>query len=174
MTDTYLFRLSGLAAILAGMLRVGTSFLTWDSTVAWQEGLATGIDVLLLFGLMGIYLAHRAALGWIGLAAFVAAETGIGSIIGPDTVSFGIDSYQAGVAVISIGLAVLSLVMLATRAGPAAAAICWIASLCVGLGGGFVGYGPFGFFLGGILFGLGFVAAGAALFSPGNRVEQAA
>jgi hypothetical protein len=174
MTDTTLFRLSGLAAILAGMLRVGTSFLAWDSTVAWQEALATGIDVLLLFGLMGIYLAQRAALGWTGLAVFVAAEAGIGSIIGPDTVSFGIDTYQAGVAVISIGLSVLSLVMLVRRAGSAAAAICWIASLGVGVGGDLVGYGAFGFFLGGILFGLGFIVAGAGLLSPGHRVEQAA
>ena len=174
MTDARLFRFAGLAAILAGMLRVGTSFLTWDSTVAWQEGLAAGIDVLLLFGLMGIYLAQRTALGWVGLAAFVAAEAGIGSIIGPDTVSFGIDTYQAGVAVISIGLAALSLMMLVKRAGSTAAAMCWIASLSVGLGGGFVGQGAFGFFVGGILFGLGFVAAGWDLISPRNRVEQAA
>jgi hypothetical protein len=163
--------LSGCAAIAAGVMRIGTSFLAWDAAVAWQEAVADAIDVLLLFGFMGIYLAHREASGWVGLAAFVVVEAGIGSIIGPDTVSFGIDTYQAGVAAISIGLAILSLVMLMRRAGSAVAAICWIASLGAGVGGGFAGEAAFGFFLGGILFGLGFVAAGLHLVLPGYRVE---
>lgn len=166
MSDATLFRLAGLAAFVAGLLRIGTSFLTWDSTIAWQEALADLIDVLLLFGFMGIYLAHRAALGWIGLAAFVVAEAGIGSIIGPDTVAFGIDTYQAGVAVISIGLAAFGVVSLVKRAGPAASALCWILSLAIGVAGGFAGQAALGFFLGGILFGLGFVAAGIALLMP--------
>lgn len=174
MKDRVLFNLAGVAAIVAGGARVGTSFLTWDSTVVWQELLATGIDVLLLFGLMGFYLAHRVLFGWAGLAAFVVAEAGIGSIIGPDTVSFGVDTYQAGVVAISVGLASLSLVMLIRGAGSAAAAICWILSLAVGVGGGFIGQAAFGFFLGGLLFGLGFVAAGLSLLSPRDRVEQAA
>jgi len=171
MNDATLFRLAGLAAVVAGALRIGTSFLTWDPAAAWQELLATGIDVLLLFGLMGIYLAHRAALGWPGLAAFILAETGIGSIIGPDTVAFGVDTYQAGVVAISIGLALFAIVMLIRRSGSAAAAIFWILSLAMGVAGGFVGQAAFGFFLGGILFGLGFVAAGLALLSPRSRVE---
>jgi hypothetical protein len=169
MNDAALFRLAGLAAVVAGALRIGTSFLTWDPAAAWQELLATGIDVLLLFGFMGIYLAHRAALGWLGLVAFVLAETGIGSIIGPDTVAFGVDTYQAGVVAISIGLALFATVMLVRRSGSAAAAICWILSLAVGVGGGFVGQGAFGFFLGGILFGLGFVAAGISLLMPAAK-----
>ncbi len=163
MNDGTLFRLAGLAAVVAGALRIGTSFLTWDAAAAWQELLATGIDVLLLFGFMGTYLAHRVALGWLGLVAFALAETGIGSIVGPDTVAFGVDTYQAGVVVISIGLALFATTMLIRRAGPAAAAICWILSFVVGVAGGFVGQGAFGFFLGGLLFGLGFVAAGFEL-----------
>ncbi|MBP6014678.1 MAG: hypothetical protein KBA31_20795 [Alphaproteobacteria bacterium] len=172
MRDATLFRLAGLAALAAGLMRIGSSFLTWDSTVAWQELLATGIDVLLLFGLMGIYFAHRAALGWLGLAAFVAAEAGVGSIIGPDTTVFGVDTYQAGVVAISVGLALLAIVMLIRRAGSAAAAFCWISSLIVGLAGGAFGEPAFGFFLGGILFGLGFVAGGIATIgaaTPPNK-----
>ena len=130
MNDRTLLRLAGAAAVLAGAIRIAVSFMPWGHTVM-DELVASTIDVLLLFGLMGIYLAQRAALGWFGLAAFALAETGIASIIGPDTVSFGIDTYQAGVAAISIGLAWLSVVMLLKRAGPAAAAVCWIASLIV-------------------------------------------
>ena len=75
--DRALYRLAGFAAVAGGLLRIGTSFLVWDSTLVWQEALADGIDVLLLFGFMGIYLARRTALGWAGLAAFVLAAPGI-------------------------------------------------------------------------------------------------
>lgn len=172
MSDVALYRLAGTAALFAGLMRIASSFLTWDSTIVWQELLATGIDVLLLFGLMGIYLAHRVELGWLGLGSFVLAETGIGSIIGPDTVAFGVDTYQAGVVAISVGLALLAIVMLIRRAGSAAAAFCWISSLVVGLAGGMVGQPAFGFFLGGILFGLAFVAGGIATIgaaTPPNK-----
>jgi hypothetical protein len=50
--------------------------------------------------------------------------------------------------------------MLVRRAGTAAAAICWIASLVVGVGGGAAGQGELGILLGGILFALGFLLAG--------------
>ncbi len=174
MKDEHLVRILGSAAILGGALRIGSSFIAWEAGVGWIEALAFGIDVALVFGLMGTYLANRSRLGWFGLAAFAVAETGVASIVGPDTTSFGIDTYEAGVAAISIGLALLSLVMLFKRAGSAAAAICWIASLIAGVVGGALGQGEFGFFLGGMLFGLGFVAAGLDLVSPRNRFEPAA
>jgi hypothetical protein len=170
MKDEHLFRVLGGAAILGGVLRIGSSFIPWDGS-AQIEALAFVIDVSLLFGLMGIYLAARERLGWFGLVAFVLAETGIASIIGPDTTSFGIDTYQAGVVVISVGLALLGFAMLLARAGFTLSALCWIASLIVGVAGGFVGQGAAGFLVGGILFGLGFVAAGLRLVSPGYRVE---
>jgi hypothetical protein len=142
--------------------------MTWDGS-ARLEAIAFAIDVLLLFGLMGIYLAHRAALGWAGLLAFVVAEAGIASIVGPDTQAFGIDTYLAGVHAISISLALLGVVMLVRRVGATAAAVCWVASVGVGAGGGAVGQGELGFLLGGLLFALGFVAAGIGLVLRGER-----
>lgn len=94
---------------------------------------------------------------------------GIASIIGPDSVTFGVDTYVAGVHAISIGLALLGVVMLLKRAGTTAAAICWVLSLAVGAGGGAVGQAELGFLLGGLLFALGFVAAGIELVLPGQR-----
>jgi hypothetical protein len=168
MNDISLWRALGATAVVGGVLRIGSAFIPWD---VWGsnpsiEVLALVIDVALLFGLMGAYFAARGRLGWVGFAAFALAETGIASIIGPDTAAFGVDTYQAGVHAISIGLAALGAVMLLTRAGSTAAAVCWIASLAVGAGGGAVGQGELGFFIGGILFGLGFVAAGIALLMP--------
>lgn len=164
MNDVRLLQVLGAFAVLGGLLRAGSAFIPWDM---WGsdpriEVLSIVIDVALLFGLMGIYFAERARLGWFGFAAFALAETGIASIVGPDSVAFGIDTYLAGVHAISIGLALFGLQLLMKRAGTAAAAICWISSLAVGAGGGAIGHGELGFFLGGILFALGFVFAGVA------------
>lgn len=172
MRDEQLLRVLGAAAILGGALRTGSSFIPWDGS-AGIEALALVIDVALLFGLMGIYLGVRGRVGWFGLAAFALAETGVASIVGPDTQAFGIDTYQAGVVAISVGLAALGVAMLLTRAGFAVTSICWIASLIVGVAGGAIGQGALGILVGGILFGLGFVAAGLRLVSPSDRVEQA-
>ena len=168
MDDRRLIQLAGGAAVLGGAMRIAMAFVPWAPGVAWLEAVAFAIDVLLLFGLMGVYVVHRAALGWFGFAAFVLAETGIASIVGPDTVAFGIDTYLAGVHAIAVGLALLGAVMLSVRVEIMAGA-CWIASLVVGLAGGLIGQGAAGFLIGGILFGLGFVAAGLSLWMPAAK-----
>lgn len=162
MNDARLLQALGVAAIIGGVLRAGSAFIPWSlwGTDPRVEVLSIVIDVALLFGLMGIYFAARERLGWFGFAAFALAETGIASIIGPDSVAFGVDTYLAGVHAISIGLALFGVQMLLRRAGTQATAICWIASLIIGAGGGVIGQGELGFLLGGILFALGFVFAG--------------
>ena len=160
-------RTLGVCAVLGGALRIASAFIPWAANVAWLEALYFAIDTLLLFGLMGVYFAHCARLGVLGLAAFAIAETGIASIVGPDTTAFGIDTYQAGVAVISIGLSLLGVVMLIRRAGRPIAPLCWIASTAAGVGGGAIGQADLGFLAGGLLFGLGFIAAGLDLLRPG-------
>lgn len=167
MNDARLLQALGACAVLGGVLRAGSAFIPshmWGSDPR-VEVLSILIDVALLFGLMGVYFAARERLGWFGFAAFALAETGIASIIGPDTVAFGVDTYQAGVAAISIGLALLGIQMLPKRAGSAVAAVCWILSLAIGAGGGAIGQGEFFFFLGGIAFALGFVFAGLSLLT---------
>jgi hypothetical protein len=88
--------------------------------------------------------------------------------------AYGIDTYQLGVLAITVGLTLFALVQLVARAGPSGAPLCWVASMLVGVGGSFGGKPEMGFLVGGVLFGLGFVVAGWALVSPGDRVEQAA
>jgi hypothetical protein len=156
-------RLGGGAAIAGGVVRIAMAFVVWRPNVAWLEAVAFAIDVLLLFGLMAIYLAQHQSLGGVGLVAFVVAETGIASIVGPDTVAFGIDTYQAGVAVISLGLSLLAIQMLRRRSGSRAAAVLWLSSTVVGLAGGAAGHPGAGFVAGGVLFGLAFATAGASI-----------
>lgn len=167
MRDGSLLRVLSSAAVLGGALRIGSAFIPWTPNVAWLEAFYLVIDVLLLFGLMGFYFAHRARLGVFGFIAFVVAESGIAAILGPDGVAFGVDVYATGVLVITIGLTLLSLATLITRAAPWWIAACWIGSTLAGVGGSLTGQAELGFFAGGILFGLGFVAAGMAqLRSP--------
>lgn len=165
MNDRVLIALGGVAAILAGILRAGSSFIPWEANNANLEVLAFAIDVLLLFGFMAIYLNERAQVGFAGFVTFVVAETGIASIVGPDTVAFGIDMYQVGSAVISISLALFALVMLMTRAGSQLAAVFWILSAVAGVGGTMTGQAAIGIPVAGAFFGIGFIAAGAALLS---------
>ena len=100
MTDRNLLRALGVAAVLGGLLRIGSAFVPWTPGSAALELFYFVIDVLLLFGLMGVYLAHREQLGIFGFFPFVVAETGIASIVGPDATVFGVDTYASGVVVI--------------------------------------------------------------------------
>lgn len=164
MSDRWLFFLAGAAAMFGGGLRIATSFLPWDATDPLMELIALKVDLLALFGLMGIWLSQRAQLGWVGFVAFAIAESGIASIVGPDTKAFGIDTYMAGVAVISHGLALLGVLMvmyghLLNRL----AGVCWIGSLAVGIGGAALGMPAEGFVAGGVLYGAGFILGGLGL-----------
>jgi hypothetical protein len=165
MSDAALLRVLGWAAILGGALRIASAFIPWAPAQAWLEILYLAIDVFLLFGLMGVYLAHRDRVGVIGFVAFAIAETGIASIVGPDGVvpAYGIDTYQLGVLVIAVGLTFFAIVQVVARAGPPWAPLCWVASMIVGVGGSFGGNPEIGFLIGGVLFGAGFVLAGLTL-----------
>lgn len=176
MSDTALLRVLGMAAVLGGVLRVVSAFIPFAPDQAWLEVLYLVVDVCLLFGLMGIYLAYRSRVGVFGFIAFAIAETGIASIVGPDGVvpAYGIDVYQLGVLVITIGLTLFAIVQLVARAGPPWAPLCWIASMLAGVGWSFGGNPEIGFLTGGVFFGLGFVLAGWPLLSPRDGVKQAA
>jgi hypothetical protein len=173
MTDARLLQVLGAFAVLGGVLRTGSTFIPWDGSDA-IETLAFVIDVCLLFGLIGVYLSVRAQVGWFGFAAFAVALTGIASIVGPDGMMFGINTYQLGTLIIVAGLVAFSIAMLVRRAGSRLAAVLWIASPIVAIASTMANQPENGFSLGGILFGLGFVVAGLRLVSPGNRAEQAA
>jgi hypothetical protein len=162
------YRFAAIAALVAGALRVGTAvvtvFVPWRAGVWWLELVTLVIDLGLLFGLMGVFIAARDRLRAWGIAAFVVTEAGIASIVGPDTVAFGIDTYQVGVVVISLGLCLFAVALITARVPVRLAAPLWIASTLVAVAMMAAGWGETGFTVGGVLFGLGFVAAGFALW----------
>lgn len=173
MSDSRLLRMLGAAAVIGGLLRIASTFIPWAPNVVWLEVFYFVIDELLLLGLMGFFIAHRARLGFLGFIAAAIAGSGIALIVGPDAVMFGIDFYQSGVLIITAGLTLLSLVILATGAAPWWVALCWLGSAVTGVGGAAAGQAEIGFLAGGILFGLGFVAAGTATMTAATPKSPA-
>jgi len=164
MDDRHLQRVLGVAAALGGTLRIAAIIVPAVPQSAALEAFYVAIDLLLLFGLMGVYWAYRGQVGGFGFATFVIAEAGIASIVGPEGVtSFGIDFYWVGVVVITLGLTLFAIQLLACRAGPPWAPLSWIASTVVGVAAAMSGNPEPGFIAGGALFGMGFVLAGVAL-----------
>jgi hypothetical protein len=161
-----LFRLAGLAAVVGGALRIVASLpLTLHANAA--EALYDVVDILLLFGLMGIYLARAEALGSLGLAAFAVAVASLSFIGGPDSDPFGFSTYQEGATALAIAMGGLALAWVSRGQRPLWPALFWFGSLIVG---GLLGYFPaissLGLAAAGAFFGAGFVAAGLDLLRP--------
>lgn len=158
-----LYRLAGLAAIAGGLLRIATSFPLIQDPVT-LEWLYTGIDILLLLGLIGIYLQRAERLGFLGLTSFCVAVAALSFIGGPDSDPFGFSTYEQGAAVLAIALIGLSLAWIRSGEKPLAPTFCWIGSV---IAVGVLNYIPplsaYGMPLAGALFGLGFVLAGLPL-----------
>src|SRR5260221_8200043 len=88
MKNDALFRLAGLAAILAGGARIVTAF-PWTNDAVAREALYDAIDAMLLFAVMGIYFSRKDQLGALGLASFAMAIAALSFIGGPDADLFG-------------------------------------------------------------------------------------
>ncbi len=159
MTLRLLVQLAAIEAIIGGGLRMISTFIPYDPTAGWLEVFYLIIDIALLFGLMGIFLQTLDRVGWTGFVGFVVAATGLASIVGPDTVAFGVDTYQAGTVLISAGMAVLGLQFVRTGVF-AQAGWMWLASFTVGLLGMGTGFQVIAVPVAGTLFGAGFVIAG--------------
>jgi hypothetical protein len=163
-TPDQLFRLAGAAAIAGGAMRIVASFPLIDDA-AMLEWLYAAIDVLLLFGLIGIYLARAGRLGFLGLASFGVAVAALSFIGGPDADPFGFSTYQEGATALAIAMVGLSIAWLRVGERPFAAPACWFGSI---IAAGVLGMLPdpapsYGLAAAGVLFGAGFVSAGLDL-----------
>ncbi len=156
-----LVRVGAFAAVAGGALRVASSFIPYAANEAWLETLYGVIDLCLLFGTIAVYLAYAEELGLIGLGAFMVALAGLASIVGPDTVAFGVDFYVVGSVVFLLGLTALSAQMM-RRGLLLAPAVMWIAALVFSVAGAAMGQ-PLGVLAAGLLVGLGFLVAGVVV-----------
>jgi hypothetical protein len=161
MNTRILLRLSGLAALAGGVLRMAST-APLPLGPLQQEALWDLIDVLLTLGLVGIYLVRAGKLGVLGLAGFVLAMASLSFIGGPDADVFGFSTYQQGAAALAISLVGLSLAWLRAGERPWGPPLCWFGTV---IASGALGMLPsplpdYGFMAAGILFGAGFVIAG--------------
>jgi hypothetical protein len=166
MNSDTLLRLSGAAAIAGGALRIAAAFpITSDAvTLEW---LYTTVDVLLLFGLMGIYLARAERLGFLGLASFAVAVAALSFIGGPDADPFGFNTYEQGAYALAIAMVGLSLAWLRVGERPIGPPLCWFGSaIAAGVLALVPALSAYEFMAAGILFGLGFALAGIPLLRP--------
>lgn len=161
MNPDQLFRLAGGGAIAGGAARIFSAFplLTDPTTLQW---LYAAIDVLLLFGLMGVYLVRANKLAMLGLASFAVSVAALSFIGGPDADVFGFSTYEHGAATLAIGMVGLSIAWLRAGERPLGPPLCWFASI---LAAGLLGRLPaplpdYAFMAAGVLFGAGFAWAG--------------
>jgi hypothetical protein len=129
------------------------------------------IDVLLLFGLIGLQSAAGRAAGWLGLVGFVLAVSGVllvrssaANVLGPST-------YPIGSGVWAIGMAIMGLAQLRPRTRFRVAGYLWM--LAVGLplvAMIFRDHRPSTLATAHILFALGFIAVGVQLIRQPRAV----
>ncbi|HYD72236.1 MAG TPA: hypothetical protein VEF55_03805 [Candidatus Binatia bacterium] len=166
MTFAQLFRLAAVAAIAGGVLRIFASFPLIEDAIA-LEWLYAATDVLLLFGVIGIYLVRADQLGFLGMASFGVAVAALSFIGGPDADPFGFSTYQDGATALAIAMIGLSIAWLRAGERPWLAPIGWFGSV---IAAGVLGRLPdpfpsYGLAAAGVLFGAGFVSAGIDLLS---------
>ncbi len=163
MSDATLFRFTAIAALLAGAMRMVTTFTSAMLTGEQAELVYFLLDLLAVFALMGIYLRHRQLLGFPGLAAFAVALTGAASIVGPDGMLFGASLYVVGSVLLLTGLAGLGALMLrireASKLAPALWLVAWLCALAS------PAFAPLAH-VSGFLYGLGLFIAGTTLLTP--------
>ena len=157
-------RLGALAAILAGILRAATSFISYSARSVEIELLYLGIDLLLLFAIVTVYAYVRERSGWLGLVGFVLALAGTGSIVGPDGTLAGVDMYFVGATTLSVGLAILSVAAWRGMALPRVVCALWVGSTLIGTGGYFVQGAGVLLTLAGLAFAVGFLLAGLRMW----------
>ncbi len=157
MSDTNLLRISALAAMAGGLLRIAGTFAAQLGAHDAQL-IYFATDVLLVAGLLGIYLSRRGVLGAMGFAGFAVALFGILMIRSAEL--FG--GYAMGAAITITGFVVLGIAMLLARMEKTAP-ILWIASLVLGIAGSALKLDvPAA--LAGVAFGAGFALAGWTLY----------
>jgi hypothetical protein len=159
-----LLRLSGIAALAGGLLRLASAAPLPLSAVD-TEALWDVTDALFTLGLVGIYLCRAERLGFLGLAGFVLAMASLSFIGGPDADPFGFSTYQQGAAALAISLVGLSLAWVRAGERPLAPPLLWFASV---IAAGVLALLPapfpaYGFTAAGALFGAAFAAAGLDL-----------
>jgi hypothetical protein len=167
-----LIRWGGLAAVLAGVLRAAASPWPFAEPTVALELYYLLVDVLILFGILGVYGLLGERSGVAGFLGFLFGVVGTAIIVGPDGEIGGVDMYGAGSAVLAVGLVFLAVGSWKARMLPYWVPVLWVLTAVLG----FVGAGveclePL-FVVSGVTFGLSFVGAGVRVWSEAGSTAR--
>lgn len=168
MSRRFLLRVAAIAAMIAGTLRVGTTFTSGVLAGDPAELVYLVIDLGLLAGLLAAYLSRSQDLRRLGFAGFAIALPGAAIIVGPDGEMFSVALYQAGGALMVLGLALLAVAQLRAGLARLVSSLGWLASLVSMTAAAMI---PNAFIVLGVTFGLSFVAIGRELLREANAEE---
>lgn len=164
MPSTTLIRYGGLAAIFAGVLRVGASFIPYSHPAAALElPLYVVIDVLILLGLIGVYGYQREKTGWWDRLGLLLALIGIAII------RVRVEWYAVGATMVSLGFSFLAIGSWKIGRLPRTVCVLWLLSTLVGVAGYVVKASGITFVIAGVAFGLGLILAGVRIWSSPAR-----
>jgi len=164
-----LIRWGGLAAILAGALRVAVSFWPSSDPNVALELLYLYIDLLILFGILGVYGFIGEQSGVAGFLGFLLAVAGTAIVTGPDGELRGVDMYAAGSAVLAMGLVFLAVGSWRSARLPHWVPVLWVLTAASGFLGAAVEGLEGLFVVSGVAFGVSFIGAGVRVWSEADR-----
>ena len=166
MSKHSLLRLSAIAAIVGGALRVADGLFVTSAAPQTQQLAYFFTDLMLLFGLCGIYFTRSHRLGLAGLLGFVISFLGILMVRSSAISIFGFSAYLVGASVMLFGMVAIGIAMLVNHAFPKLPPLLWLASLIIGLIGLLPAAMAWAVTLAGVTFGIGFITAGISLLFP--------
>ena len=161
MWKTNLIRVCGLAAVLAGILRGLSSVVPATTPRIMLFYLL--IDVLLLFGSIGLYGFGRDEIGLLGASGVLLAIVATLILIARDLAIFGESIYPVGALTFAVGLDLLAVGSWRAKKFPRWILLLLILSTVIGPIGFFAGGLSILFVASGILFGIGFAGAGMTI-----------
>jgi hypothetical protein len=166
----HLIRLGSAAAVLAGALRALTSFLppTTDRIMT----LYLLVDVLLLFGCVGLYEFQRVTIRFLETLAVLLEILGGLVLIARDLALLRSEVYPIGALLFAVGVDLFAIGSWRSRTFPRWILMLLIVSTVTGPIGFFTPSLAVLFAASGILFGIGFMSAGISIWLPRRGSTQ--
>jgi hypothetical protein len=130
-----LWVLAGIAAVVGGLIDLVGPLLYPHLAEPARQAVYVAIDVLLLFGLLGLQSAAGRAMGVTGLVGFVVAVSAILLVRSSATNVLGPATYALASSIWVVGMVVISAAILRKRLPFKTSAGLWIAALVIGLAG---------------------------------------
>ena len=163
MSRIHLIRWSGLAAILAGLLR-GIASFTPTATSAGLQLFYFAIDVLLLLAALGVYTFQKQETGRWGVVGILLALIGAGLLLGHDVVNALAFLYPVAAFLFAVGISVLAIRSWKAGTLPRWVSTLLVASTILGILGFFVKGFDILFVISGVIFGIGLIGAGLTVW----------